>query len=190
MRSRWLFLVVWLVSTPGTAEELLELTPVKVSAHCYYVQGLAEAVSPENQGFISNAGFVVTRNGVVVFDALATPPLAQSLIRAIAKVTPQPIKRVIVSHYHADHFYGLQVFKALGAEIWAHRRGQEYLGSELAQKRLEQQREDLFPGSATTPGSFPPTNGSMATQSLRSAACISSFTMSAPPTLRKIWRCW
>ena len=123
----------------------IQFEPIKVSEHAYYVQGLPGAVSVENQGFMSNAGFVVTNEGVIVFDALGTPALARQLVAAIGKITKQPIKRVIVSHYHADHIYGLQVFKALGAEIWAHKAGEEYLGSDDAQLRLNQRREMLKP---------------------------------------------
>ena len=121
------------------------MKPVKIGAHSYYVEGRPGAVSVENQGFMSNAGFVVTNDGVVVFDTLGTPVLAKQLVAAIGKVTRQPIKRVIISHYHADHVYGMQVFKALGAEVWAHTSGQEYLNSEEAIQRLQQRREMLYP---------------------------------------------
>ena len=119
--------------------------PVKVGTHTYYVQGLPGAASSANQGFMSNAGFVITPEGVVVFDALGSPPLADALIAQIRKLTKAPIKRVIVSHYHADHIYGLQAFKALGAEIWAHERAKEYLNSEDRDLRLAQRRDELFP---------------------------------------------
>ncbi len=118
---------------------------VKLGTHTYFVQGEAGAASSANQGFMSNAGFVVTRDGVVVFDALASPPLAQKLLGEIRKVTTQPIRRVIVSHYHADHYYGLQVFKDLGAEIWAHRAAEGATRTEDAALRLAQRREALFP---------------------------------------------
>jgi glyoxylase-like metal-dependent hydrolase (beta-lactamase superfamily II) len=118
---------------------------VRLGAHSYFVQGLPGAASSENQGFMSNAGFVVTRDGVVVFDALASPPLAEKLLGLIRKITQQPIKRVIVSHYHADHFYGLQVFKAQGAEIWAHRLAEGTTRSEGAAERFAQRQEALFP---------------------------------------------
>lgn len=118
---------------------------VKLGTHTYFVQGEAGAASSANQGFMSNAGFVVTRDGVVVFDALASPPLAQKLLGEIRKATTQPIRRVIVSHYHADHYYGLQVFKDLGAEIWAHRAAEGATRTEDAALRLAQRREALFP---------------------------------------------
>ena len=126
-------------------EVSVAMQAVRLGAHSYFVQGLPGAASSENQGFMSNAGFVVTRDGVVVFDALASPPLAEKLVGLIRKVTRQPIKRVIVSHYHADHFYGLQVFKALGAEIWAHRAAEGATRTEEAALRLAQRKEALFP---------------------------------------------
>jgi glyoxylase-like metal-dependent hydrolase (beta-lactamase superfamily II) len=118
---------------------------VKLGAHSYFVEGLPGAASSENQGFMSNAGFVVTGDGVVVFDALASPPLAEKLVGLIRAITAQPIKRVIVSHYHADHYYGLQVFKALGADIWAHRAAEGATRSEGAAERFAQRKDVLFP---------------------------------------------
>ena len=130
---------------PGNDEATVPMQAVQLGPHSYFVQGLPGAASSENQGFMSNAGFVVTRDGVVVFDALASPPLAEKLVSLIRKITRQPIKRVIVSHYHADHFYGLQVFKKLGAEIWAHRLAEGATHSEGAAERLAQRKEALFP---------------------------------------------
>lgn len=131
----------WAKSEPAT----VPMEAVQLGPHSYFVQGLPGAASSENEGFMSNAGFVVTRDGVVVFDALASPPLAEKMVSLIRKITDQPIKRVIVSHYHADHFYGLQVFKALGAEIWAHRLAEGATRTEEAALRLAQRKEVLFP---------------------------------------------
>jgi glyoxylase-like metal-dependent hydrolase (beta-lactamase superfamily II) len=101
--------------------------------------------SAQNRGFMSNAGFVVTEAGVVVFDALGTPVLGEAMVAAIRKVTAQPIRRVVVSHYHADHVYGLQALKRGDAEIWAHAKADDYFTSGLAEERLEQRRRDLYP---------------------------------------------
>lgn len=115
----------------------------KLAEHSYFIPGLAGAASTKNQGFMSNAGFVVTPAGVVVFDTLGSPSLAQAMVKTIRVVTKQPIKRVIVSHYHADHYYGIQVFKDLGAEIWAHEGGKGVVGSDGARLRFEQRKEIL-----------------------------------------------
>ena len=145
----WLVLFLFAWGSPAPAEEFapvsVKLTPVKVSEHVYYVQGQPGVASAANEGFNSNAGLVVTRDGVIVVDALGTSPLGHGLIQAIRQITDKPIKRVIVTHYHADHVLGLQAFKAIGAEVWAHRDGKQYLEGGEGARRLEQRRRDLFP---------------------------------------------
>lgn len=144
-RFIWLLVLFGMVSSNAMAADDIQLRPIRVSPHVYYFQGQAGVASAENKGFMSNAGFVVTNDGVVVFDALATPALGDAMVKAIRKITQKPIRRVIVSHYHADHFYGLQVLKAAGAEIWAHENGSAYLKSDLARERLEQRKSALAP---------------------------------------------
>lgn len=126
------------------APSAVEMTVNKVSEHVYYVEGAA-GIATENEGFISNAGFIVSADGVVIFDALGTPSLAVKLRDRIAEITDQPIKKVIVSHYHADHIYGLQVFEEAGAEIIAPSGAHEYIGSEVAKSRLEERQFSLEP---------------------------------------------
>ncbi len=117
----------------------------RVSDTTWFVQGEAALGSAANRNFISNAGFVVTPQGVVVVDALGAPALAEELIAAIRQVTPLPIRYVIVTHYHADHVYGLQAFQALGATVIAQAGGRAYLNSDTAQLRLVASRDELFP---------------------------------------------
>ena len=116
----------------------------KISEHVYYVEGMP-GVATDNEGFISNAGFVVTDAGVVVFDSLGTPSLAYKLLQKIKMVTDQPILKVVVSHFHADHIYGLQVFEELGAEIIAPYGAQKYIRSDAAKERLEERQFSLEP---------------------------------------------
>ncbi len=123
----------------------VDLTPRAVGARVWYVQGDTAMISRENQGFNSNAGFVVTDEGVVVFDALGTPALGAALLERIRRITEQPVRRVVVSHYHSDHFYGVQAFRDAGAEIWAHRRVRDYLATDAPMLRLAERRESLAP---------------------------------------------
>jgi len=125
------------------AEPAVKALPVVPGV--WFFQGAAALGSPANRNFISNAGFVVTDDGVVVVDALGSPALAEEMLAEIRRVTKQPVRYLILTHYHADHLYGAQVFKAAGATVLAHREGLEYLNSDTAQKRLEASREDLAP---------------------------------------------
>lgn len=136
-------LAVALCAAPAVPAQ--EMRPVQASKHVYYVQGTAGMATRENQAFNANASFVVTPEGVLVFDALGTPALGEKLKQAIATITPQPIRRVIISHFHADHFYGLQALKSAGVEVWGHVAGRASFGSEFTQSRLEQRRRDLAP---------------------------------------------
>ena len=122
----------------------VEMSLRQVAPHTWIVQG-ATGTAVENQGFISNAGFVVTELGVVVIDALGTPSLAVMLMDLIRTVTDQPVRMVITTHYHADHIYGLQVFKEAGATIVAPAGARDYLSSEVAPTLLAARRELLFP---------------------------------------------
>ena len=129
----------------GLAAPTAAQTARSVAPGVYIVQGQAALGSAANRNFISNAGFVVTDEGVVAVDALGSPALAEALIAEIRRVTPQPIRYAIVTHYHADHIYGLQVLKAAGATIIAHAARRAYLTSDTARLRLEASRNDLAP---------------------------------------------
>lgn len=119
------------------ADDAPPMRATQISAHAWYVQGASAMGSSANDNFISNAGFVVTPAGVVVVDALGSPKLARRLLDEIRRLTPQPVTHVVVTHYHADHVYGLQVFQAVGAKIVAEQAGRDYLGSETARLRLQ-----------------------------------------------------
>lgn len=121
------------------------MTVQRVSASAWYVEGVSALGTSANQNFISNAAFVVTPAGVVVIDSLGSPALAERLIAEIKKITPVPVTHVLVTHYHADHIYGLQAFKAVGAKIIAHQAAKEYLNSDTARLRLEASRQELAP---------------------------------------------
>ncbi|MES0874710.1 MBL fold metallo-hydrolase [Sinimarinibacterium thermocellulolyticum] len=136
-RARWW---VWVGIGLPAASPALELISTQVGPHSYYVQGELDVASAENRGFNANAGFVVTPQGVVVFDALGTPALGQALVREIRRRTSLPIRYLILSHYHADHAYGAEALRAAGAQLWMHREARHYLDSPRARERLAQRR--------------------------------------------------
>lgn len=120
-------------------------------APIYYSIGSPGIPSKDNEGNTSNAGFIITTEGVIVFDALGTPSLGWALLQRIREITDQPVRYVVVSHYHADHIYGLQAFKDhSAAAIIAQERSTEYkegedTSDEKAAQRLSQRRDALSP---------------------------------------------
>jgi len=67
-----------------------------------------------------NAGFVVTDEGVVVIDALASPRQGEQLLQTIRGVTDQPVKWLVLTHHHPDHHFGAVVLRKAGARVIAH----------------------------------------------------------------------
>ena len=132
------------ISTVATAQPA-SIQAVQLAQGVWFVQGNSALGSTGNRNFISNAGFFVTDEGVVVVDALGSPALAQELLREIHRVTPQTLRYVVVTHYHADHIYGLQTLAQAGAKVIGHASAREYLNSDTAQRRLEASRIDLAP---------------------------------------------
>ena len=128
-------------SSPST----VAMTLAAVADGSWFVQGASAIGSAASQNFISNAGVVITDDGVLVVDALGSPPLARQLLALIRQRTAQPIRYVVVTHCHADHIYGLQVFREAGARIVAHMACRDYLGSDTARQRLAVSRDELFP---------------------------------------------
>ena len=122
----------------------IDMKVVQVSAHTYFVQG-ANGIAVDNSGFVSNAGIIITSEGIILFDALGTPALAARLLRKIREISDKPIKAVVMSHYHADHLYGLQVFKEQGARIYAPDGANDYLNSDAAESLLVARRKLLAP---------------------------------------------
>jgi len=126
------------------AESSVDMQFQQVSEHVYYVQGEA-GVATDNEGFISNATAIITEKGIVVVDALGTPSLAALFLEKIKEISDLPVFIVIATHYHADHIYGLQVFKEQGAKIIAPAGFREYLDAPIAAERLEERQFTLDP---------------------------------------------
>lgn len=67
-----------------------------------------------------NAGFIVTSEGVVVVDALASPRDGERLLATIHGLTSQPVRWLVLTHHHPDHHFGAVAFRRQGARVIAH----------------------------------------------------------------------
>jgi len=115
-----------------------------LGADTWMFMGSIERLSADNRGFNGNAGFVVTTEGVVVMDVLGTPILGKRMIATIRSITDQPIRYVIVTHNHPDHYYGIGAFRDLkDVEIIIHAGIEDYLFSDRMEDSVAYRRDLL-----------------------------------------------
>lgn len=75
--------------------------------------------NPENRGWNSNSAFVVTGDGVLVFDTGSSQTIGEALKRSVASVTDQPVRWVVNSHGHGDHWLGNAAFQSADLTVFA-----------------------------------------------------------------------
>jgi cyclase len=63
-------------------------------------------------GLDGNSVVVLGSGGVLVFDSNGTPAAAAAVLGDIRRMTRQPVRFVVHSHWHWDHWYGAEVYKA------------------------------------------------------------------------------
>lgn len=91
------------------------LKPVKVAegVHCFF--GKPENITKANGGNIANCCFVQTTQGYVVIDSGPTYAYAQQAYTQMQNIVNLPVKYVINTHDHDDHWLGNSFYKSKGA---------------------------------------------------------------------------
>ncbi len=104
--------VLWLffVPTAYAAKLAYNLEPQNIAQNTWVLQGKSEDFSKKNGGNIVNTAFIVTEEGVVVFDTGPSRRYGEAMRKAIAAITDKPVILVLNSHHHPDHFLGNQAF--------------------------------------------------------------------------------
>jgi glyoxylase-like metal-dependent hydrolase (beta-lactamase superfamily II) len=69
-------------------------------------------VRPDSPRFpvMGNTTFVISDEGVVVYDGGGAPAMAEQIIAKIRSLTSAPVTHVIISHWHGDHNFGIYRF--------------------------------------------------------------------------------
>ncbi len=67
-----------------------------------------------------NAGFVVTKEGVLVIGGLASPAQGEAVVRSIRTVTKAPLRWLALYAHHPDMVFGAIAVKRRGAQVIAH----------------------------------------------------------------------
>lgn len=63
-------------------------------------------------GLDGNSVAIIGPDGVLVFDSNGTPAAAAAVLAEIRKLTPAPVRYVVNSHWHWDHWYGTETYQA------------------------------------------------------------------------------
>jgi cyclase len=83
-------------------KDLFELKPV--------ADGVYAAIAAPRYKVNCNAAVILTNEGVVVVDSHSKPSATFALYNEIQGITKQPIRKVINTHFHWDHWQGNQVY--------------------------------------------------------------------------------
>lgn len=113
-----------------------------------------------------NSVVVVNESDVLVFDTNTRPSSARLILAEIRKITDKPVRYVVNSHWHPDHWSGNEVYAQAfpGLEIIATEQARQFMlnvanawparfSAELKkrQKEFEEQTKKDQPGTAPTP---------------------------------------
>lgn len=63
-------------------------------------------------GFVGNSVAILSDEGILVFDAGCVPSDSAAVLAEIRKLTDKPVRYLVNSHWHWDHWQGNQTYKA------------------------------------------------------------------------------
>lgn len=69
---------------------------------------------------ISNGGFLIGRDSVLLVEGFCTPVGANFQMDALRMVSQAPVQAALDTHYHFDHSMGNSVYGAQGISVWGH----------------------------------------------------------------------
>jgi len=109
-----IFISLLVLLTVGFSFEY-NLKPKKVTEDVYCFFGKLDKIKKENAGNVVNSCFVQTKEGYVVVDSGPTFTYAAQAYEKMQKIAKLPVKYVIVTHDHDDHWQGNSFYKSKGA---------------------------------------------------------------------------
>jgi len=116
-------LTILLGAGTASAEDLFDLKKV--------TEGVWAAIARPLPVINCNAAVIVLEDGVLVVDTHSKPSAARALMTQIRTLTDKPVKWVVNTHFHWDHYQGNQAY--LGA--WPS--GTEIIASDATREAIE-----------------------------------------------------
>ena len=111
------------LSGSSRAEDLFDIKPI--------ADGVYAAIAKPAYKVNCNALIVLLDDGVLVVDTHSKPSAARALIEQIKKLTNKPVKFVVNTHFHWDHYQGNEAYPS----SWP--AGVEIISSEATRQSIE-----------------------------------------------------
>jgi cyclase len=98
----WALVVLLLSCGKTSAQELFDIKPVAA--------GVYAAISKPAYKVNCNAVIILLGDSVLVVDTHSKPSAARALIAQIKKLTDKPVRYVVNTHFHWDHYQGNEAY--------------------------------------------------------------------------------
>ena len=92
-------------AVPSGAENGVAVQKVQIADGIYQFITAPDGYVPNG-----NSVVIVNENDVLVFDTFARPSTARTVLAEIRKITDKPVRYVVNSHHHPDHWSGNEVY--------------------------------------------------------------------------------
>jgi cyclase len=116
-------LTILLGAEAASAEDLFDLKKV--------TEGVWAAIARPLPVINCNAAVIVLEDGVMVVDSHSKPSAARALMAQIRAITDKPVKWVVNTHFHWDHYQGNQAY------VGAWPSGTEIIASHATREAIE-----------------------------------------------------
>ena len=124
-RSLYLAAVLLLSAVyTSAADDLFDIKPI--------ADGVYAAIAKPAYKVNCNAAIILLDDSVLVVDTHSKPSAARALIEQIKKLTDKPVRYVVNTHFHWDHYQGNQAYPS----SWP--AGVEIISSEATRLNIEQ----------------------------------------------------
>ena len=136
-----ILLCLGFLSSAAFAKDYGKVTGQKVAEGIY----LFTTTPYADVGLSGNSVAILSDDGVLVFDSSATPETAATVLAEIRKLTAKPVRYLINSHWHWDHWGGNQTYQEAfpGLQIITHAKTRELMLTVEPRWNAKGLKEDL-----------------------------------------------
>jgi cyclase len=119
----FLLLPATCLAASAPSDDLFDIKPI--------ADGVWAAIAKPTYKVNCNAAIIILGDGVLVVDTHSKPSAARALIEQIRKLTPKPVKFVVNTHFHWDHYQGNEAYPS----SWP--AGVEIISSEATRQNIQ-----------------------------------------------------